>query len=454
MTRRLLAALLVAWPTLVAAQPNVSGVSGTVSHGSSITITGTSFGSKATAAPLKYDDFQGTTVGNSPSGWGVQGDAGYPKVGTTRLRSGTPFTKNLEHMWGIGNASNLHLLGIGPITKLYVDFWRYFDVSSGGTLGSLNIKTIRVHTAGTGAPDHYSQEYEQTGPLRPRNMDGVSGWPVSGADNGYSSCSYGQGSDITGIWVHWQWGIDIGSGNGAGDGKQLAFWNSQDCYTMGANGIPSTIKMSESGQPPFDELFVGNYVRGGDYSGTLYAQTEALYVDTTWARVELCDASTYAARTHCEIQIPSAWSGTSITATVNRGSFGAGTAYVYVCNDAGTCDSTGHAVTVSTGGGATVPDAPTIGTATPGNAQCSVAFTPPGSDGGATITGYTATSSPGGFTGTGAGSPVTVSGLSNGVGYTFTVVATNSQGDSSASSASNTCTPVASTGKYRLRLRG
>lgn len=105
-------------------------------------------------------------------------------------------------------------------------------------------------------------------------------------------------------------------------------------------------------------------------------------------------------------------------------------------------------------GGATVPDAPTIGTATAGNTQCSVAFTPPGDDGGATITGYTATSSPGSITGTGASSPITVTGLSNGTGYTFTVYATNSEGNSSNSSASNTCTPFASAVGKRIRLRG
>jgi hypothetical protein len=90
----------------------------------------------------------------------------------------------------------------------------------------------------------------------------------------------------------------------------------------------------------------------------------------------------------------------------------------------------------------TVPAAPTIGTATAGNASASVAFTAPANIGSSAITSYTATSSPGAFTGTGASSPVTVSGLTNGTAYTFTVQATNGAGTGPASAASNSVTPV------------
>lgn len=97
---------------------------------------------------------------------------------------------------------------------------------------------------------------------------------------------------------------------------------------------------------------------------------------------------------------------------------------------------------------ANVPLAPTIGTATAtSSSTANVTFTAPSSNGGATITTYTATSSPGGITGTlsqsGSGT-ISVSGLTAGTAYTFTVTATNSAGTSSASSASNSITtPVA-----------
>ncbi len=103
--------------------------------------------------------------------------------------------------------------------------------------------------------------------------------------------------------------------------------------------------------------------------------------------------------------------------------------------------SAASSTATKTPGAPTVPDAPTIGTAVPGNTNTLVAFTPPADNGGSAITLYTVTSSPGNITATGSESPITVTGLTNGVEYTFTVVATNSIGNSAASSASNAVTP-------------
>lgn len=90
---------------------------------------------------------------------------------------------------------------------------------------------------------------------------------------------------------------------------------------------------------------------------------------------------------------------------------------------------------------AIAPGAPTGVSATGGDTQASVSFTAPANTGGSPITGYTVTSSPGGLTGSGASGPITVSGLTNGTAYTFTVTATNVVGPGAPSAASNAVTP-------------
>lgn len=100
-------------------------------------------------------------------------------------------------------------------------------------------------------------------------------------------------------------------------------------------------------------------------------------------------------------------------------------------------------ITGSLAPASSAPDAPVIGAATASASSASVAFTAPTNDGGAPITNYIVTSSPGDFTGQGTSSPITVTGLTNGTAYTFTVVAVNSIGTSVASAASNSVTPAA-----------
>jgi hypothetical protein len=97
---------------------------------------------------------------------------------------------------------------------------------------------------------------------------------------------------------------------------------------------------------------------------------------------------------------------------------------------------------------ATVPGIPTGVTATAGNAQATVSWTAPVSDGGSPITNYVVTP----FIGAVAQTPTTVGnvtstpviGLSNGTTYTFKVAAVNVIGTGSQSAASNPVTPSAS----------
>jgi hypothetical protein len=88
------------------------------------------------------------------------------------------------------------------------------------------------------------------------------------------------------------------------------------------------------------------------------------------------------------------------------------------------------------------PGAPTGVAASSGNGQATVTWTAPAANG-SPITGYTVTGAPGGQTcSTTGGLSCTVTGLTNGTSYTFTVVATNGAGSSSPSAPSSAVVPA------------
>lgn len=88
------------------------------------------------------------------------------------------------------------------------------------------------------------------------------------------------------------------------------------------------------------------------------------------------------------------------------------------------------------------PGKPTNISARAGDRQATVSFSNPTDDGGSDITGYTVISNPDNIIATGSASPIVVTGLTNGVEYSFTVTATNDIGDSLASEPSNNVVPA------------
>ena len=135
---------------------------------------------------------------------------------------------------------------------------------------------------------------------------------------------------------------------------------------------------------------------------------------------------------------PGSYTATGSSSPITVSGQQSATSYTYTVvasNNYGTASTSSASAAVTA---TTLPEMPTNLTAFAGSNQATVEYTA-NATGGASVT-YTATSSPGGFTGTGS-SPITVSGLTNGTSYTFILTATNSNG-TVTTSASNSVTPV------------
>jgi len=124
-----------------------------------------------------------------------------------------------------------------------------------------------------------------------------------------------------------------------------------------------------------------------------------------------------------------------------------GTSYTFTSTATNSSGTAGPSPASSAITPATKPTVVSSVAAVAGNANAAVTFVAPESDGGSAITSYVVTSSPGGFTCT-VNAPFTppigctVSGLTNGTAYSFTVRANNGAFTSDTSSASVPVTPM------------
>ena len=150
-------------------------------------------------------------------------------------------------------------------------------------------------------------------------------------------------------------------------------------------------------------------------------------------------ASGAAATSYTATSSPGGFTGTSSSSPITVTGLQSNTAYTFTVtgtNAAGTGAASAASGSMTA---TTVPGVPTsVSSAknTSSIGSISVSYSAPASNGGKAITSYTATSSPSSVTGSG-GSPIAVTGLTQGSYYTFTVTATNANGTSSASSASS-----------------
>jgi hypothetical protein len=328
------------------AAPTVTGVSGTLSAGQTVTITGRGFGSKPSAQPVLWDDFESGTAGTQVQGahaaigqWDVGAGSQYATYSNVKAHTGRQASAHdFVAQYNVSLAKNM------TFTRLYMDFWMVADYVD---IKSRNFKPWRLY----GDNDNYQLDYVWLCDSNLMNRVQANANLGLGDYGGPQYTNHG--------WMHMQL-IYNESSPGQANGTVRHYINSQ------VAGLDSGAVLTQTVPAHFQQIRIGHYwdraaVDACPGNGGAIVYVDDVYIDTSWARVELGDAPRYAASMHREIQVANTWADGSISAKFNPGTFAAGsTAYLFV-TDANNSVSPGMAVTI---GGALAaplrPNPPTL----------------------------------------------------------------------------------------------
>lgn len=387
-------------PGVTCAAPGNVSVSGEMSHKQSIQITGSGFATGPTV--ISWDDFEAHTTGTELAGANLQPIIGTQwttfklspstdpvKISTTQKYAGS---KSVYILWDAEGVNSFGWAGQGPYPELYYTFMSRQDIMLETSIVNDNRKLAFLYGAST--LNHIPFIPGSGTSYGTYNNDSTAQPNYSGTNNLASDSTYGTMHPITYAdtdkrWVRFAYhiknntvptctiGVDCDGVNTYWIDDVLRFHRTDYRHT----------NSNDTGWRDFRLGMMWNRNNGGQRQ----AWFDDLYIATSQARVELCAGSTWGNAGKCEIQIPTAWGTSSITATVNTGAFSeSDTAYIYVVDANGDANATGYEVTI---GESSSP--------TPINGSC-------GSNNGATLSsltsGNTNNCSAGnvsGFTGTG-----------------------------------------------------
>ncbi len=320
----------------------VVSTSGDCREGQPLTISGSRFGAHADNSPgdsstlaVKFDDFdngvEGEVIGN---GWGnLRND---PKYSTANQRLGSSLS-TYHHFH-----DNIYACHFGfrdlDWDEVYITYWRRLDITY--LQPPTNFKEFRIE--GDIVPGNYPMMAYATN-------YGPGSYPMQNfwlAGNGHEGDDWDCGTCKNRQWDRKEFWIRIGDDPGQG----FKFWENAtllENYTMPQDFPQGVGEYLGDNNSKFDYFAIGFYMRTGSEGVT---QFDDVYVDITQARVEIGDNATWEQCTYREIQIPSAWSDTSITVTVNQGAFKSGAqAYLYVVDADGNVNTSGFPITFAGG---------------------------------------------------------------------------------------------------------
>ncbi len=396
--------LFILLPLVCNAAPSISSVNDTtLQHGQTITISGSEFGAHA-----DYNNIDNTWQGKDflPFRWKDFEDGVFESDGiATDYDDGCAVINAGAHAgtyYGQVTYEGNRLIHMGTTIAnatgtFYGSFW--FMVGPGSQSG----KFYRIYLGGDTADDHFlstgcSDYYLRGG----TDCGGATQWSSPNAFTPGSwhrievltTASEGEMNVTTWMDGVQQWSVsdwcDIGYDP---NGQQWRLCDMIDSPTNcdGADGSYN-----------YDDIFMNN----------------------TQARVEIGNASTWAACTMREIQIPTSWSASSIAVTVNQGSFASdATAYLYVVDSTGAVNSSGYEITFGEEEDEEDTTAPTV-TITTSDPQSvstdsvSISWTD-SDDTGVTSRKWRIGSAPDATHGTECTSPATITGLSAGANTVY-----------------------------------
>lgn len=359
--------------------PTITSTSGSWADNASVTITGSGFGSKTTAAPHMWDDMDhGLSL--AAKGWdnytptacsGIQ-NIGYRRPSDVGRGVGLPHSHVQRYVAGDacnGSSSSAGKTDLGidrTINALpaYTYFNYYYRLDPNWVF----TQTLPNHKewvwswgeAWVGSPANAYCYVSH--PDAPTSATNYGSWGSNNDGCGWPGGSFGSGTTNPSATAYW---------GRTGPVSPYLNWIKIEIVIKHSKGSDAFIKVYDNGELVMTESGFSNvdpkisFPHAANETITAYDRVVGseqwtyiadVYSDVTLQRALLCTGSTWATRGICEPQIPTAWSDGSMTVTVNQGKFADGSsAYLYVANANDTANSSGFHVSFGTSSGSAPP---------------------------------------------------------------------------------------------------
>lgn len=308
--------------------PSITAVSGTASTNSNIVISGSGFGTKVRNKPWIWADAQENA--NAPhstlsynTSWtstNCIASTDTPRWGTYTFRSN--LTTSAASPWVFEVVAPV-FSGATYGTKYVASFWRRAAYTAAG-----NWKWLRAYKGASGGyPNCYVGDSDAADTAN--RLFYVEDIPaVTGTNRKY----YSNYTFPSTTWRLEEFIMQLNSSQGAIDGYIDIRFDNQSL------GSDSTFQYDSASRPGHINRFYFHDVRASSTSVGGHAWKTDIYLDDSWNRVVVGNASTYASCTQIEYQPYTAWSDSSVTVNCRLGTL-TGSKWVYVIDNNGVASS-------------------------------------------------------------------------------------------------------------------